>query len=141
MVGWAHLLFGLVARAGPLGDDVFLGLGVGCEGKCDAGEGSTLDDLQSASAPHVAAWGSMEQHSQSRCQQSAVPWSGPRPRPLPCSVCCRTPLEHEGQLAGEQAARRNLRRSRPGEVEEDSLAGHPGADNPSAAVDSREHLY
>lgn len=39
----AYLLLCLISSARPLGDNVFLGLGVGCEGECDAGKGSALE--------------------------------------------------------------------------------------------------
>jgi hypothetical protein len=53
-----YLLLCLVAGARPLGDDVLLGLGVGCESESDAREGGALcdGDVRSAPAPHVAAW-------------------------------------------------------------------------------------
>lgn len=37
-----YLLLGLITRTRPLGDDVFLGLGIGRKGKGNAGKGSTL---------------------------------------------------------------------------------------------------
>jgi hypothetical protein len=56
--GVLYLLFCLIPCAGPLGDDVLLGFGVGCKGERDTGKGSALKKFESASAPETSGEGS-----------------------------------------------------------------------------------
>jgi len=71
----------LVSSTRPLGDDVFLGFGVRCEGECNAGEGSALQAHQWIALHVSLTW----QYSQSRFLRSTAPYS----------CCCPVSLMHQ----------------------------------------------
>ena len=133
-VSGAYLLLGLVARARPLGDDVFFGLGVCRKGKGDAGEGGALEAV-SACATLARTY------SQSRCRRSAGPWSGPHRRPLPrrraCCIAAAAGAADGRRAAGRHTGRagEHLRTAAAAAAVEDSLEGRPaGVGIPSAAA-------